>query len=85
MDREADVTVTVSEIDRLHSQLSRLEGMFPGYRTEIVEGAIVMGPVEPHHAKTIRAVWNALEVVETGIGRLAPDTGELPVDPAARA
>ncbi|MEI5006864.1 Uma2 family endonuclease [Streptomyces sp. PmtA] len=61
MDREADVTVTVSEIDRLHSQLSRLEGMFPGYRTEIVEGAIVMSPVEPHHAKTIRAVWNALE------------------------
>ncbi|MEU6705094.1 Uma2 family endonuclease [Streptomyces wuyuanensis] len=61
MDREADVTVTVSEIDRLHSQLSRLEGMFPGYRTEIVEGAIVTSPVEPHHAKTIRAVWNALE------------------------
>ncbi|MEU2493243.1 Uma2 family endonuclease [Streptomyces sp. NPDC007883] len=61
MDREADVTVTVSEIDRLHSQLSRLEGMFPGYRTEIVEGAIVMSPVKPHHAKTIRAVWNALE------------------------
>lgn len=55
------MTVTVSEIDRLHSQLSRLEGMFPGYRTEIVEGAIVMSPVKPHHAKTIRAVWNALE------------------------
>lgn len=35
--------------------------MSPGYRTEIVEGAIVMRPVEPHHAKTIRAVWNALE------------------------
>ncbi|MEV0962642.1 hypothetical protein AB0J25_08600 [Streptomyces sp. NPDC049910] len=35
MDREADVTVRVSEIDRLHSRLGRLEGMFPGYRTEI--------------------------------------------------
>ncbi|MHC5703227.1 Uma2 family endonuclease [Streptomyces tirandamycinicus] len=68
MDREADpadvadVTVTVSESGRLRSQLSRLEGMFPGYRTEIVEGAaLVIGPVKPHHAKTIRAVWNALE------------------------
>ncbi|WP_374775288.1 hypothetical protein OG756_22715 [Streptomyces sp. NBC_01310] len=30
MDSEADVTV--SEIDRLHSQLSRFEDMFPGYR-----------------------------------------------------
>ncbi|MEU4132037.1 hypothetical protein [Streptomyces wuyuanensis] len=42
MGREADATVTVSETGRLHSQLSRLEGRFPGYRTEIVEGAIVM-------------------------------------------
>ncbi|MDI9888199.1 hypothetical protein QMZ92_28480 [Streptomyces sp. HNM0645] len=61
MDREADLTATVSEIDRPHSQLSRLEGMFPGYRTEIVEGAVVMSPVTPRRAKTIRAVWNALE------------------------
>lgn len=53
--------MTISESDRLHSQLSRFEDMFPGYRTEIVEGAIVMSPVKPHHAKTIRAVWNALE------------------------
>lgn len=34
--------MTVSESDRLHSQLSRFEDMFPGYRMEIVEGAIVM-------------------------------------------
>nr|WP_256362299.1 hypothetical protein [Streptomyces sp. TRM70350] len=33
--------MTVSGIDRLHSQLSKLEGMFPGYLTEIVEGSIV--------------------------------------------
>ncbi|MFD7612035.1 Uma2 family endonuclease [Streptomyces sp. NPDC059828] len=61
MDREADVTVTVSEIDRLHSQLSRLEDMFPGYRTEIVEGAIVMSPVKPHHNETVCEVRNALK------------------------
>ncbi|WP_030757981.1 MULTISPECIES: Uma2 family endonuclease [unclassified Streptomyces] len=60
MDREADVTV--SESDRLHSQLSRFEDMFPGYRMEIVEGAIVMSPLKPHHARTIRLLWNVLEV-----------------------
>ncbi|MFD0719937.1 Uma2 family endonuclease [Streptomyces globosus] len=59
MDREADVTV--SESDRLHSQLSRFEDMFPGYRMEIVEGAIVMSPLKPHHARTIRLLWNTLE------------------------
>ncbi|WP_327354212.1 Uma2 family endonuclease [Streptomyces sp. NBC_01304] len=53
--------MTVVEIDRLHSQLSRYEGMFPGYRTEIVEGNIVMSPLKPHHAEMIRRVWNALE------------------------
>ncbi|MFD7922921.1 Uma2 family endonuclease [Streptomyces sp. NPDC059740] len=53
--------MTVSELDRLHSQLSRLEGMFPGYRLEIVEGSIMMSPVRPHHAATIRLLWNALE------------------------
>ncbi len=61
--------MTVSEIDRLHSQLSRLEGMFPGYRSEIVEGALMMSPVKPHHAQTIRLVWNLLEAqVETEWG-----------------
>ncbi|MCF3182829.1 Uma2 family endonuclease [Streptomyces polychromogenes] len=59
MDREADVTV--SESDRLHSQLSRFEDMFPGYRMEIVEGAIVMSPLKPHHARTIWLLWNTLE------------------------
>ncbi|MGW6980406.1 Uma2 family endonuclease [Streptomyces sp. NPDC054932] len=59
MDREADVTV--SESDRLHSQLSRFGDMFPGHRIEIVEGAIVMSPLKPHHARTIRLLWNALE------------------------
>ncbi|GAA3492831.1 Uma2 family endonuclease [Streptomyces cremeus] len=53
--------MTISEIDRLHSQLSRFEDMFPGYRTEIVEGNIVMSPVRAFHAKTIRFVWNLLE------------------------
>ncbi|MFF3960019.1 Uma2 family endonuclease [Streptomyces griseorubiginosus] len=50
----------ISDLDRLHSQLSRLEDMFPGHLAEIVEGNIVMSPVKPHHAETIRLVWNAL-------------------------
>ncbi|MFB0627869.1 Uma2 family endonuclease [Streptomyces sp. AB3(2024)] len=58
MDREADVTV--SESDRLHSQLSRFEDMFPGYRMEIVEGAVVMSPLKPHHNATIWALWTTL-------------------------
>lgn len=53
--------MTVSDLDRLHSQLSRFEDMFPGYRMEIVEGNIMTSPVKPHHAQTIRLVWNALE------------------------
>ncbi|WP_371577932.1 Uma2 family endonuclease [Streptomyces sp. NBC_01314] len=52
--------MTVSGIDRLHSQLSRFEDMFPGHLTEIVEGSIMMSPVKPHHAETIRLVWNTL-------------------------
>ncbi|MFF3863965.1 Uma2 family endonuclease [Streptomyces sp. NPDC002209] len=59
MDREADVTV--SESDRLHSQLSRFEDMFPGYRMEIVEGAIVMSPVRPYHNETIWGVRDDLK------------------------
>ncbi|MFF4586601.1 Uma2 family endonuclease [Streptomyces sp. NPDC000345] len=55
--------MTVSDLDRLHSQLSRFEDMFPGYRMEIVEGNIMMSPVKPHHAKTIRLVWNDLEAL----------------------
>ncbi|MDT0573499.1 Uma2 family endonuclease [Streptomyces sp. DSM 3412] len=53
--------MTVSGIDRLHSQLSRLEDMFPGYLTEIVEGSIVMNPVRPFHGKTILRVATDLE------------------------
>lgn len=52
--------MTVSESDRLHSQLSRFEDMFPGYRMEIVEGAIVMSPVKPHHSQTIWEVQSLL-------------------------
>lgn len=53
--------MTISEIDRLHSQLSRFEDMFPGYRTEIVEGNIVMSPVRPFHGRTIQRLWDVLE------------------------
>jgi Uma2 family endonuclease len=60
MDREADVTV--SESDRLHSQLSRFEDMFPGFRMEIVEGAIVMSPVRPYHNETIWGVRDDLKL-----------------------
>ncbi|MCN9241275.1 Uma2 family endonuclease [Streptomyces sp. RY43-2] len=52
--------MTVSGIDRLHAQLSRLEDMFPGYVTEIVEGSIVLNPVRPFHGKTIQQVWTLL-------------------------
>jgi Uma2 family endonuclease len=53
--------VTVSGIDRLHSQLSKLEDMFPGFLTEIVEGSIVMNPVRPFHGKTIQRLWSIVE------------------------
>ncbi|MCF1595295.1 Uma2 family endonuclease [Streptomyces muensis] len=61
--------MTVSGIDRLHSQLSKLEDMFPGYLTEIVEGSIVMNPVRPFHGKTILRVSANLE------GQLPPEWG----------
>ncbi|WP_037674488.1 Uma2 family endonuclease [Streptomyces griseus] len=53
--------MTVSGIDRLHSQLSKLEDMFPGYLTEIVEGSIVMNPVSPFHGRTIQRLWAIVE------------------------
>ncbi|MDT0392208.1 Uma2 family endonuclease [Streptomyces sp. NPDC093516] len=59
--------MTVSDIDRLHSQLSKLEDLFPGYLTEIVEGSIVMNPVRPFHGKTIQRLWNIVE------GQLPPE------------
>ncbi|MBW1602695.1 Uma2 family endonuclease [Streptomyces sp. JJ66] len=52
--------MTISDLDRLHSQLSRLEDQFPGYTTEIVEGNIVMSPVRPYHLETIVALWTGL-------------------------
>ncbi|MFE9934798.1 Uma2 family endonuclease [Streptomyces hirsutus] len=53
--------MTVSDLDRLHSQLSRLEDLFPGYHTEIVEGSIMLNPVRPFHGKTITRLWTELE------------------------
>ncbi|MFD4610668.1 Uma2 family endonuclease [Streptomyces sp. NPDC058440] len=53
--------MTVSGIDRLRSQLSKLEDMFPGYLTEIVEGSIVMNPVRPFHGRSIARLWEGLE------------------------
>ncbi|MDH6623870.1 hypothetical protein M2271_001662 [Streptomyces sp. LBL] len=69
-------TVTVSDLDRLHSRLSRFEDMFPGCRMEIVAGTIMTSPVKPHHAKTIRLVWNDLAAQSI-------PTAHLPVDPDA--
>ncbi|MYW68127.1 Uma2 family endonuclease [Streptomyces sp. SID8379] len=53
--------MTTTDIDRLHSQLSKLEDMFPGYVSEIVEGSIVMNPVRPFHGKTITRLWTEVE------------------------
>ncbi|MGW6455434.1 Uma2 family endonuclease [Streptomyces sp. NPDC055078] len=53
--------MTISEADRLRSQLSRFEDMFPGYRTEIVEGNIVLSPLRPFHNRTLLEVWGQLE------------------------
>lgn len=53
--------MTGSETDRLHSQLSRLEDRFPGHRTEIVGGNIMVSPVRPFHGRTIRLLENTLE------------------------
>ncbi|MEW1546767.1 Uma2 family endonuclease [Streptomyces tsukubensis] len=53
--------MTTSEDGRLRSQLSRMEGMFPGYRTEIVEGNILLTPLRPFHHETIMRVWAQLE------------------------
>ncbi|MFE2288533.1 Uma2 family endonuclease [Streptomyces sp. NPDC059443] len=52
--------MTASEGDRPHSRLSRFEDMFPGYRVELVEGAIVMCPLRPTDSRTVQVVWTAL-------------------------
>ncbi|WP_340559163.1 Uma2 family endonuclease [Streptomyces sp. GSL17-111] len=54
--------MTISDSERLRSQLSRLEDMFPGYKTEIVEGNIMMSPLRPFHNQPIMPLWNDLEL-----------------------
>ncbi|MBT2419130.1 Uma2 family endonuclease [Streptomyces sp. ISL-22] len=73
--------MTVSGIDRLHSQLSKLEDMFPGYLTEIVEGSIVMNPVRPFHGRTIRKVSTDLEAQLAPVWELVSDVA-FPFDDA---
>lgn len=53
--------MTISDSDRLPSQLARYEDMFRGYRMEIVEGNIVMSPLRPFHNETIMRLWTQLE------------------------
>ncbi|WP_371617323.1 Uma2 family endonuclease [Streptomyces sp. NBC_00454] len=53
--------MTTPEGQPLHSRLSRFEDMFPGHRTEIVEGAVVMTPLRPSDNATVFAVWRAFE------------------------
>lgn len=53
--------MTISDGDRPHSQLARFQDMFRGYRVEIVEGNIVMGPLRPFHNGTIMRLWTQLE------------------------
>ncbi|MBB1257399.1 Uma2 family endonuclease [Streptomyces alkaliterrae] len=55
--------MTGSEIVRLRSQLSRLEGLFPGYTAEIVEGSIVLTPLRPFHNGTMFRVWKRLAIL----------------------
>lgn len=90
--------MSVTESDRLHSQLSRLEDMFPGYKIEIVGGSIVMSPVRPFHGRSIRMVENALEeqldqgwstvsdvaFPFTGDDELCPDIAVIPAAECAR-
>lgn len=49
------------ENDRTRSQLSRFEGMFPGHRTELVEGAIVATPLRPTDNATVYDLWTVLK------------------------
>jgi Uma2 family endonuclease len=48
-------------MDRPHAQLTRFEGAFPGFLTEIVEGSVMATPVTPHHGGTIQRLWSDLE------------------------
>lgn len=47
--------------ERPRSRLSRFEDMFPGHRTEFVEGNFVVCPLRPFHNKTIMRLWMLLE------------------------
>lgn len=59
------------ENNRTHLQLSRFEGMFPGHRTELVEGAIVATPLRPTDNATVQDLWTVLK------GQLSDDWGFL--------
>ncbi|MGW1800418.1 Uma2 family endonuclease [Streptomyces sp. NPDC001984] len=61
--------MTISDSDRLHSQLARYEDMFRGYRMEVVEGNIVMSPLRPFHNETIMRLWTRFEA------QLGPEWG----------
>lgn len=50
-----------SEFQRLHSVLHRIGDAFPGFRSEIVEGNIMMSPVKPHHNETIWSLWSTFK------------------------
>ncbi|MEO3750870.1 Uma2 family endonuclease [Streptomyces sp. B6B3] len=84
--------MTVTEVERLHRALSRCADQFEGYKIEIIEGAMTMAPVRPHHGETIRRLGNALEaqlpaewhsVVDVAFGfaddtELCPDLAVIP-------
>ncbi|MFC9296452.1 Uma2 family endonuclease [Streptomyces sp. NPDC057011] len=90
--------MTTSGSDRLHSQLSRFEDMFPGYHSEIVEGSIVLSPVKPYDKATLWPLWNALSAQLTeewdclsdvavpfdGDNEFCPDLAVIPATEAAR-
>ncbi|MFE6911848.1 Uma2 family endonuclease [Streptomyces erythrochromogenes] len=59
MDREAGMSDP--DTDGPPSRLGRFADMFPGHRTELVEGAIVLTPLQPHHGGTIWPLWTALD------------------------
>ncbi|MFJ4440156.1 Uma2 family endonuclease [Streptomyces sp. NPDC088923] len=69
--------MSLTDAERLHSQLSRLEDAFPGYSTEIVEGSIVMSPVKPHHNRTMVEVWVSLRQCLASEWGLASDVAFL--------
>ncbi|MCJ0874130.1 Uma2 family endonuclease [Streptomyces sp. AP-93] len=52
--------MTRPENDRPRSRLSRFEDMFPGHRTEIVEGAVVLTPLRPTDNSTVNTLWSTL-------------------------